>query len=71
MPCISYADDIVLLAEPAEKLKRMLEKLELYCKVNQLSINAEKTKVLIFRAGGPEPKEANFQIQGSSLEIVN
>ena len=61
--CISYVDDTVMLAESAENLKRILEKLELYCEVNQLSINAEKTKVLIFRAGGPVPKEANFQIK--------
>ena len=47
-----YADDIVILAESASDLQLMLNSLKIYTEIWPLSVNAGKTKVLVFRNGG-------------------
>ena len=43
-----FADDLVLLSESAEDIQRCLGKLENYCHQWGLTINQDKTKVIIF-----------------------
>ena len=71
IPCISYADDIVLFAESPKEMKMMLKKLEDYCNQNDLKINTKKTKIMIFRAGGGYTRDDVFEINGNNIEIVN
>jgi hypothetical protein len=47
-----YADDIVILAEHPNILQRMISRLEKYCKDWNLTVNLEKSKIMIFRKGG-------------------
>ena len=47
-----WADDILLMAETEEHLQSLLYKLERYCDKNGLSLNTEKTKVMIFNKTG-------------------
>ena len=42
------ADDIVILAESAEDLQAALNIFEEYCSEWKLSINASKTKIVVF-----------------------
>ena len=46
-----YADDIVVLAEPANELQLALNKLNEYCQKWSLSVNVTKTKIVIFSRG--------------------
>jgi hypothetical protein len=46
------ADDTVLFAESASELQNLLNKLEVYSKSWNLSVNATKTKIVVFRNGG-------------------
>ena len=48
---LSFADDLVILSESAEGLQQALNKLELYCHKWQLTVNINKTKILIFQGG--------------------
>lgn len=41
-----FADDIVLISNTPEKLQRMINKFHEYCKLWNLIINREKTKVI-------------------------
>lgn len=43
-----FADDILLLSETADGLQKSISKLHEYCAKWQLSINAKKSKVMIF-----------------------
>ena len=46
-----YADDTVVLAESAEELQKALNALKDYCDCWSLTVNAQKTKVMIFSRG--------------------
>ena len=66
-----YADDIVFFANTPEELQLGLDLLADYCKRWKLTINVSKTKVLIFRNGGPLPMDISFKYNGTPLEIVS
>ena len=45
---IFWADDIAIFSESEKGLTKMLETLEKYCDRNELTLNTEKTKCMIF-----------------------
>lgn len=49
---LAYTDDVVLVAEEEEKMRSMLERLEIYLENKGLVLNVKKTKVMRFRKGG-------------------
>jgi hypothetical protein len=50
--CLLYADDIVLLSQFAKGLQNLLNKLKLFYDKWNLSVNTEKSKVMIFNKSG-------------------
>ena len=46
-----YADDTIILSESAEELQRALDALRDYCQEWNLTVNLDKTKVMIFSRG--------------------
>ena len=50
--CLIWADDIILLSESDKGLEYMLKEMEGYCKGNELLLNTDKTKVMIFNKTG-------------------
>jgi hypothetical protein len=65
-----FADDLVLLSETPQGLQNALNHLSDYCKRWLLSINTEKTKVMIFNKKGCSIK-GDFSMNNVSLEIVH
>ena len=49
---IMYADDMVLLAEKPEGLQKMINSLFNYTQNWNLTVNTNKTKIVVFRNGG-------------------
>ena len=66
-----FADDLVLLSESAEGLQKCIDKLDDYCSMWGLSVNIDKTKVIIFNKGGKRYCRHKFKIRGMDIEIVN
>ena len=66
-----FADDLILLSQSAAGLQKCLDKLQNYCQKWCLSININKTKVLIFNRGGKKISNYIFQLMGHNIEIVN
>ena len=62
-----YADDLVLFSRSEKGLQNSLNKLTEYCKVWNLTINLDKTKVLIFNKTGKLIKN-NLHINGKKIE---
>jgi hypothetical protein len=58
---LMYADDIVLLSETANGLQTSLHILQEHCDSIGLSINASKSKIMIFCKGG-KPTQCNFTV---------
>lgn len=50
--CILWADDIILLAESEEGLNQLLGGLKTYTDKNELKVNTDKTKCMIFNKTG-------------------
>ena len=46
-----FADDAMLLSETKDGLQDLLKELENYCKRWNLTVDIDKTKVMIFRKG--------------------
>ena len=46
-----YADDTAILAESQEEMQLALDALAAYCDKNLLTVNASKTKVMVFSKG--------------------
>lgn len=49
---LMYADDMVIFSETAHELQEMLNTLYSYTSVWDLTVNVQKTKIVIFRNGG-------------------
>ena len=65
-----YADDIVLISESAKGLQNCLNKLSNYCDIWNLSVNIDKSKVIIFNKSGRVIKKDNFKYMDYVLEIT-
>ena len=68
---LMYADDMVLFSESIDGLQSLLNELSNYCEIWKLSINVEKSKVLVFRKGGKSKPGENWHIGEHVLEIVD
>jgi hypothetical protein len=66
-----YADDIALLSETKEGLQNGLDLLGEYCKTSKLTINTNKSKIMIFRKGGRYQNDLQFRYNGETLDIVS
>ena len=64
-----YADDAVILAQSAEDLQKGLNCLETYCKRYKLTVNTDKTRIMIFKKGGRNIA-SRWHFGDKELEIV-
>ena len=67
---LAYAYDIVLLALTIDQLKSILKVLFLYCTINLLTLNTDKTKIVVFKKGGRNIRNLSFTYGDKELEIV-
>ena len=64
-----YADDMVLFSESIEGLQSLLNELSNYCEAWKLSINVDKSNVLVFRKGGKSKPCENWDIVVLNFEF--
>ncbi|KAK6172852.1 hypothetical protein SNE40_016429 [Patella caerulea] len=67
---LMYADDTVLLSESPENLQNMLNTLSNYCYENNLNVNVNNSKIVIFKNGGKIRENETWTYEGKDLEIV-
>ena len=67
---ILYADDTVIFGDSEVNLQKALDSLFDYCKMWKLSVNCDKTKILIF-GGRKLNNQYPFELNGQSLEHVS
>ena len=68
--CLMFADDLVILSETPAGLQSALSKLQKYTEDWNLTINTNKTKVIIFNKGGHKISKFKFLVNSEELEIV-
>ena len=59
--CLLYADDLVIFSRSANGLQTLLNKLESYCEKTELTVNLDKTKVVIFNNCGKSLNNYSFK----------
>ena len=66
-----FADDAVIFSETVEGLQTSIDNLRQYCDKWNLTVNISKTKIVVFRKGGPvEPQNAPYTICSLEVHIV-
>jgi len=58
---LAYADNMVLMAEGEDEMRSMMERLEKYLERKKVELNAEKTKIVIFRKEGGREKKKDWR----------
>jgi hypothetical protein len=64
-----FADDLILLINNVD-LQDKLESLSRYCKISNLEINIEKTKILIFQKTETKNRCKEFKYKHRKFEII-
>ena len=68
-----YADDIVLMADSADKLQEMIDEVERFCSEWRLGLNARKSKIMVVAPNGSvesNDNEPTYNFGGTPLEVV-
>ena len=65
-----FADDSVLLSETADDLQNLINNFEKYCKKWKLTVNVNKTKIVVFKKGRLN-RNIKFTYGNDNLEIVD
>ena len=68
--CLLYADDLVIFSLSANGLQTLLNKLESYCEKTEITINLDKTKVMIFNNCGKSLNNYSFKYGVNKLNNV-
>ena len=68
--CLLYADDLVIFSRSANGLQTLLNKLESYGEKTELSVNLDKTKVMIFNNCGKSLNNYSFKYGVNKLNNV-
>ena len=68
---LMYADDTILIADSAKKLKQAIHSMESYCDKWQLNVNKAKTKIMIFSKVKAKTHKYKFTHEDTELEIVD
>ena len=68
LSCLLYADDLVLISQSGVGLQSCLDKLSDYCDLWNLTVNINKTKVMIFNKAGRKITNDIFIFKESQIE---
>ena len=66
-----FADDVILVSDTIQGLQNKLDILEAQSKRLGLTVNLDKTKIMVFRKGGRLSKFEKWFYGGHPIEIVN
>ena len=64
-----YADDTVLFGNTEGEMQHALDVFQTYCNTWHLTVNVDKTKIVIFSSG--KLKQYNFLLNGLNIEVTN
>ena len=66
-----FADDSALIAESEAGLQNLISAFEKYCKKWNLTVNVDKTKIVIFKKGRTLNVDSTFTYSGINIAVVN
>ena len=69
--CLTYADDILLLAESENDMQDLLNFANEWCRKWQLMINFSKTNTMHFRNTGKRCSNFDFKVENQTVDYVS
>ena len=66
-----FADDLVLIADSAVGLQKLIDGLQTYCSKWHMLVNLTKTKIMVFNLPRSIPMQYKFLYNGKEIDIVN
>ena len=66
-----YADDLVCVADTVGNLQKQINIIQNYCKNWGMKVNLDKTKIVVFRNGGPCRQNEQWFYEGKEIERVS
>ena len=70
VPTLLFADDLVLLSTSPIGLQNMLNKLSDYCRKWHLTLNTQKTKIMVFKKSRISKMAEHWRYRNSPIEVV-
>lgn len=64
-----YAEDVVILADDPKTLQTMIHKLEKHCKDCGMTVNEEKSKIMVFKKGWKLLRDECWTFNENPIEI--
>lgn len=68
--CLLYADDLVIMSTSENGLQHQLHKLKYFCDTSNLSVNLDKSKIMVFNNTGKRLLKYKFYFDQKKLENV-
>lgn len=68
---LMYADDLVILADGPAQMQRNMDLLQEYCHVNGLTVNVDKSSIVVFKKSGRPSQSDLFSYKGEKVKIQN
>ena len=65
-----FADDAVIFSETPDGLQKSLDNFEIYCQKWNLTVNVDKTKIVVFRKAGHLAHNESWTYNNQDVEIV-
>ena len=66
-----FADDLALMSTTPVGLQKQIDCLGQACEDLKLEVNVDKTKIVVFRKGGPQWEREKWFYQRKEIEVVN
>ncbi|MEW8544974.1 MAG: reverse transcriptase family protein, partial [Candidatus Thiodiazotropha sp.] len=68
---LMFADDVSSFSDTLVRLQRQINLIENFCKSAKMSLNLNKTKIIVFRNGGIVKQTEKWYFLGNEIEIVS
>ena len=68
---LMFADDIGLISDTVNGLKKELNILEKFCNDYKLKVNINKTKIVVFKHGGALSRKESWTYNGEHIEVLS
>ena len=67
---LMFADDVSSVADTVLNLQRQINDMDDFCKDTGMNFNIDKSKIIVFRNGGPLRTYERWTFRGNIVEVV-
>ena len=68
---LMFADDVACFSDTVVRLQKLIDLIAEFCKMVGMELNLDKTKIVVFRNGGPLRFAEKWFYKGTPIEVVS